>query len=259
MSGRVLQRLTRRASEDSGYTLIETIVTSMLFLIASSLMLGLFAATTNTSRRVRAAHDINEEGRNAINRMARELRQATQTTYVVNPDGTYSPSALTAISFRADFNGDGCAGNSCVGTDVTTNPETLTYCFNPSDPDPVQRTYLWLIPSGLTATPTSCATAGAQPILAGHVNTFKLLYRSNDYRQDDSPSDGVTTWQELDDAPPPIGDIGGSDGNINTPLDPTTGVSTVLAHVNSIGIELSLSLEGKQQKYVTQVNLRNRP
>ncbi len=91
--------------------------------------------------------------------------------------------------------------------------------------------------------------AGALPILAGSVAGFKVEYRSNEYRHDLAPTDGITTWQELDDAPTPVGDPGGSDGNINT---------SALAAVNAIVIDLTMRAGGRTQSYRTQVDVRNK-
>lgn len=239
-------------NREGGFTLVE-------MLIASSAMIALMAFASGTvvsidrgASRARAEHDLNEEGRNALNRMARELRQAKALTYAVNPDGTtFSNAGLVALSFKVDFNGDGCAGNSpaCSGTNNTTNPENLTYCYDPAGPA-AERTYLWLIPSAITAAPTSCHIPGALPILAGNVKQFRVEYRSNQYRFDLDPTDGVTTWQELDAAGPPVGDAAGPDGDINT---------NAITSVNAVVLHLSMSLRGLTQDYVTQVDLRNRP
>lgn len=253
MSG-IRARLERvQSSEDRGFTLIEMIVTATIMMIIGAVLLSMVVAATKSSRDSRAQHDMNEEARTALNRMARELRQASSLAFAVNPDGpAYSATSLTAVSFKADFNGDGCSGNSapCPTPASSAASEEVTYCFDPSAPSAVERDRLWLIPSVLTAAPSTCsAVSGAQPILAAHVSKLMIEYRSNQYRYDTNPTDGITTWRELDDAPPPVGD-GGSDGNINT---------NAINGINSVVLNLDMSEGGHTQHYVTQIDLRNRP
>lgn len=247
-------RFSRRGRDrDHGYTLVELMVASSIFLILGGMLLSTLVLASGSSRTTRAKHDLNEEARNSLNRMARELRQADAITFAVNPDGpTFSTSALTAVSLRADFNRDGCVGNvvpaPCT-TDTVNNPEEITYCYDPSAPTATERQSLWLIPSALTAAPATCNVGGAQPILAGRVGGFRLEYRSNDYLYDSSPADGVTSWRELDAAGPPVGDAGSPDGNINT---------NAINSVNSLVIHLGMTRDGQNQSYQTQVDLRNK-
>ena len=233
-------------------TLIELLLAASLLLVLMAVGFTTLLGVKDGSARARAQHDLNEEGRNALNRVVREIRQASALTYAVNPDGpAYDPTKLTALSLRADFNNDGCAGNApaCPGTDNVANPESLTYCYDPKGPA-AEKTYLWLIPVELTATPTSCNIASALPILAGNVAGFSAEYRSNQYRFDTQPPAGVTTWRELDAALPPVGDPGGSDGDINT---------SAVKSVNSVVLHLRMSKSGFTQDYTTQVDVRNKP
>jgi len=243
-----LRQDCRRRDED-GYTLVEVLVAGSIFMVLGAMLLTTLVAAAQSSRSTRTRHDLNEEARNSLNRMARELRQADAITYVLNADGpAFSSTALTTVSLRADFNRDGCSGNACSGTDVANNPEDITYCYDPSAPTATERESLWLIPVGLTAAPPSCNTSGARPILAGHVGAFRIEYRSNDYLYDNAPADGVTTWRELDAGGPPVGDAGAPDGNINT---------NAVAHVNALVIHISMTGNEIGQDYQTQVDLRN--
>lgn len=239
------------AGRDRGMTLIELLLAASLLMVLMGLGFTTLLGVKDGSERTRAQHDLNEEGRNALNRMVREIRQASEFTYALNADGaSYDPTKLTALSFRADFNNDGCAGNAplCSGTDNVANPESLTYCYDPQGPA-AEKTYLWLIPVALSAPTTSCNIASALPILAGNVASFSAEYRSNQYRHDVQPPAGVTTWQELDAALPPVGDAGGSDGNINT---------NAIKSVNSVVLHLRMAKQGFRQDYTTQVDVRNK-
>jgi type II secretory pathway pseudopilin PulG len=227
--------------------LVAIIVLGLLGSVFLMTVLGARTSATATS----SEQDLNEEARLALNRMARELRQADGLTEVRNPDGTgYDGSAITSVTFTADFNGDDCidgvaslAGATCTAY-TASNPETLTYCWDPS----ASVRQLYLIPGSLAG--ASCQVSGALPILAGQVTSFKLSYRSNEYLYDvtgpDDESDGITTWTELDQAGPPVGN---DDDALNDPE---------LANVDSVLIELTVSANGKHtQSYTTQVDLRN--
>lgn len=232
---------------EAGMTLIELLLAASLLMVLMGVGFTTLLGVKDGAARTRVQHELNEEGRNALNRMVREIRQASELTYVINPDGPdYDATKLTALSFRADFNNDGCAGNSCAGT-TANNPESLTYCFDPQGSD-LERTHLWLIPVELTAVPASCNIAAALPILAGNVAGFSAEYRSNEYRFDTEDPVGVTTWRELDAAIPPVGDAGGSDGDINT---------SAIRSVNSVVLHLRMAKDGRQQAYTTQVDVRN--
>ena len=245
--------MTRRL-DDSGFTLVDLLVAvlllAMLGAVFMTAVLGSNRSATNTTQQ----QNINEDARLAINRVARELRQATAITAVRNADGPgYSAGAITAVTFTADFDGDGCINGAqpvpapspavtCFPASAA-NPEELTYCYDPASPS-VSATgeKLLLIAGPLTG--SGCNQAGALPVLAGNVTWFKLTYRSNQYRYDTS-GDGVTSWLELDQAPPPVGD---SDEDINTGQ---------LPRIASVLIDVALLEGGHRQSYRTQVALRN--
>lgn len=235
-----------RPSADGGFTLVELLVSMVLMGIVGSVVFSVVLGARNASQANVSQHDLNEEARQGLNRMARELRQATAISSVQNPDGAaYSSSAITAVTFKADFNGDGCIDGVAFTTGATcaayavSNPETLTYCWDPS----VTVRQLYLVPG--TVSGTNCATSGARPILAGQVTTFRVSYRSNSYLYD-ADGDGITTWSELDAAQPPV-------GNSNGTLD-----ATELKNVDSAVIALTVSAGGAHtQQYQTQVDLRN--
>lgn len=248
--------------KDDGLTLIELLVSITLLSILGGIVLTLLQTTQSTAKAGKQEQDTNEEARLAMNRVARELRQAVGILSVRNPDGAgYNPQALTAITFAADFNLDGCisdggagAPTACVSPAPTTlstsDPEVLTYCYQPVLVGGVldaasSRVFLrgGTLPTG--ATSCSQGAASTVPLLAGNVTSFKFTYRSNEYLYDVNPADGVTSWNELDQAGPPIGN---SDGLLDAPD---------LTHVDSVLIDMSL-LEGKhRQDYQTQVDLRN--
>jgi type II secretory pathway pseudopilin PulG len=243
---RALSRF-RDDRHDAGFTLVEMLVAVILTSLVGTAILSVVFGANQSAKATKSAQDLNEEARLSLNRMARELRQANGLTRVLNADGPgYSNSAITVVTFTADFNGDGCIdGVNSAGTATgctsyqSSNPETLTYCWDPS----ASVRQLYLIPGALTG--NTCQATGALPILAGQVTSFKLTYRSNQYLYD-SNGDGVTSWLEVDQADPPVGDG-------NSTLD-----ANELSKIDSIVIDLGVSANGAHnQTYTTQVDLRN--
>lgn len=247
---------TRPGKGDQGFTLVEMLVamTVVMFIV-----LGGMALLRSSSELVTTStqlQDVNEEARQAINRMSRDLRQAKQIVTAVNPDGpSFDPAHIVAVRFQADFDGDQCIGGVPLPNRTITapclpynasNPEDISYCFAPV---PGAAGQLYVIDNqaaGVTpvsATSTSCQ--GGQPILAGNVSAFSLEYRSNLYRYDLNPSDGITTWRELDQG-------GSAVGNNNGRLD------MELANIDTVVLNVRMRTpEGHQQDYRTQVDLRN--
>lgn len=250
---RALRRFLDR--RDAGFTLVELLVamvlTSVLGGVVITVLLGVHTSTTTTE----AQQSLNEEARLALNRIARELRQANAIVSVRNPDGTgvYDPTQVTSVTFTADFNGDGCIyvysadpsadnPNGCADPDAQ-DPEELTYCWDPSS----SVRELFLIPGAFSG--SSCESNGAQAILSGDVTAFKLSYRSNNYHCDgdlsSGQSDGITTWQELDACGTPYGD---GDGALDSEL----------SEIDSIVVDVTASDNGSHsQTYTTEVDLRN--
>jgi prepilin-type N-terminal cleavage/methylation domain-containing protein len=234
----------------AGFTLIEVLVGMVLMGIIGTVMLSIVLGANTSANASRTEQDLNEEARLALNRMARELRQATAITAVRNPDGpAYDATAITSVTFTADFTGDGCIDGVApsplptpapvCGVYQATNPETLTYCWDPT----ASVRQLYIIPGSLAG--NTCQAAGAQPILAGQVTSLKFSYRSNQYLWD-ANGDGITTWLELDQADPPTGDGNGV-------LD-----SNELPAIDSVVIDVGVAAGTTHaQSYETQIDLRN--
>lgn len=261
-----MNRLRRRPA-DAGFTLIEMLTAIILSALVGSVLMSILLSTQRSVSATTTSDDVNAETRDAVNRMARDLRQAIPysisgaqypaITAVQNPDGAgHVAGGVTSITFVADFNGDGCIGGTSTdplpdaapGTSCSpapaadpNNPETVTYCWGgTSDP------HLYLI-AGTVSSGCTPSSGTAQPLLSGSISAFELYYRSNNYRFDTN-HDGITTWSELD-----------AGGDKNGVLDPAE-----LAHVNSVLITISATestAQGGQhsQTYQTQVDLRNVP
>jgi len=242
MTGRL-----RRQGDDTGFTLVEFLVSMSVMIVLITVTLSVVRVTSDAVVTTQQQQNLNEEARQAINRMARDIRQARQIVTAVNPDGTgFNSARLVAVRFQSDFDGDGCiSGTSATVTGCrpynASNPEDVTYCFEPATDQ------LYVIDNRaagvVPVTSTSSTCSGGQPLLAGNVTDFKVSYRSDVYRDDINPTDGVTTWTELDE--------GGAEGNLNGVLD------IELVNIDSVVLDVTMSLSGRKQLYRTQVGLRN--
>ena len=212
-----------RLREDDGFTIVEMAVAMVLLGILASVLSVTMTGSRETAETVRQVNNLNEEARLAVNRIAREMRQAREVTAVSSPD----PS--TSVTFEVDFNGNGTIDAS------TSDPERLTYRWDGSR-------------ILLSATDT-VGTTVTQPILSGEVSSFRLDYRSSLYPYDCN-GDGITTWQELDAAA--CGPAGNTVGNGDGLLD-----ASELEHIDSVVLDFSVLDGARKQDYRTQIDLRN--
>jgi prepilin-type N-terminal cleavage/methylation domain-containing protein len=241
----------QRDEDEAGFTLVEMLVAMVVVFLLLGAAFSALKASSSAVKTTSQLHNLNEEARQAINRMARDLRQAQSVVTAVNPDGTtYNASGIVGVRIKADFDGDGCIGGVPLPATTTAclaynggNPEDITYCYEPATRQ------LYVIDNQVTpaVTPlsdTSTNCSGGQPLLAGNVAAFKVEYRSNNYRYDVNPGDGVTTWTELDKAGAPV-------GNANGKLD------VELPSIDSVVLDLTMQIGNHPQVYRTQVDLRN--
>jgi prepilin-type N-terminal cleavage/methylation domain-containing protein len=209
--------------KDAGFSLVELLVAMGLFGVLGSLLLGLALSTGNVTENVRALSNINEESRLAVERLSRELRQATQVTAVSLPSAS---AERTALTFWTDFDGNGAQDLNAA------DPEILTYGWDP------QTDRL-----SLTVNDAS-GTSITRPLLAANVSALTLDLRSSEW-QLDADGDGRTTWQELD--------VPAAGGNGNGVPD-----GPELLKLDLIGVTMTVLDGARAQTYTTRVDLRNR-
>lgn len=231
---------------DGGFTLVELLVSMVVVVVLIAVTITGVLTAGGAVKTTTQLQGLNEEARQAVNRMARDIRQAKAVVTAINPDRpSFSSAGIVAVRVTADFDGDGCIGGTgappCLAYNAA-NPEDVTYCYEPSSKQlyVIDNQAAGVVP--VTAASTSCV--GGQPLLAGNVAAFKVEYRSNQYRYDLNPTDGVTTWRELDKAAPPV-------GNGNGQLD------SELPQIDSMVLDVTMGIGGHTQDYRTQVDLRN--
>jgi prepilin-type N-terminal cleavage/methylation domain-containing protein len=233
MTRRLARALRGRCGDDAGMTLIELLVSMLLFSILSTLFVSVIITATGTMQSTKTYDDLNEEARLMLNRMSMELRQAKQIQAVVNPGASsgFQNTQPSSITFWVDFN-----GNGAQDPNDPDQPEVLTYTFDATN-------HRILLSAG----------GSSYPILAGNVSKFEIDYGSKVYQGsqdlsglDISPHDGTLSWQELD------ADPTHAVGNGNGVLD-----SAELAYINSVTIQVTVLTGAKQQSYETSIDLRN--
>lgn len=220
---------------ESGFTVMEMLVAMSVFGVLVALVLPIMLSTSRSVDTSKAINDANEEARLALNRMSRELRQASEiSAATLFSTAPYSSLGYAdSITFGVDFNGNGTIEPNAVDAEV------LTYRYQP-DASGNGNGQIQLAandPSGLLV---------VRPILAGHVSDFHMEIRSSIW-QCDYNGNGITTWQELDTTPAPCP----APDNNNT-LD-----SNELRQADSIVVAFTVFEGTHRQTYRAQIDLRN--
>lgn len=152
-------RLTRMGGRENGFTLIEMLVSiSILTVIMAGMFAFLFGASRHWNTGQNAA-DMTENARLGLNRMTREVKQASQVMTAQSDQ----------VAFRVNFG---------------TYNETVTYGFTPGtggEPGTIWR--------DTTASP-------GQVTLVNDVSSVQFIYYGSDYLCD-SNKDGVIPFSEL--------------------------------------------------------------
>jgi type II secretory pathway pseudopilin PulG len=202
--------------------MIELLVVMVLTGVLGSLLLGSTLGARQVTDDARVSSELTADVRRAMERLARELRQAVAIDRVDLPA---TPADGTAITFWADFDND-------AARDVdASDPEVLTYRYVPAA-------------GRLTLTVDDAdGTAVTTPILAENVTAFGLSLRSSQWQYDRN-ADGVVDWKELDVSP-----IGNGDGRPD---------GAELSRIDSVVLDVVVRRDGRNQSYRTQVDLRNR-
>ncbi len=154
---------------DTGFTLIEMLVSISILTV---IMAGMFSFLWGASKHWHTGQnteEVTENARMGLNRMTRELRQASQV--------------VTAETYKVVFD---------VNFGVTPETkETITYDFRPGTGD--QPGSIWR---------STTANPGPPVILVNDVvndveNMQVFTYYGNDYKCDSGLKDGTITWDEL--------------------------------------------------------------
>jgi prepilin-type N-terminal cleavage/methylation domain-containing protein len=216
--------------DESGFTMVELLVGVVLFAIASIGFYQVLFATARSADSSRAVTKVSEEARLGFGRMIRDTREGR---VLVDTDATSTVNA-TFYKVEIDFDGDGA-----IESEGTTNSqgdyEVLTFAFNDgSNTVTLNGEVLMRRVQCVESSPGVC-----RPFFDFASN--RLEYDWN--------NDGVTTWQELDDASTQ-GVVGV--GNNNDILD-----DAELPFVSNVFFEVDVVERETSTEFIAEAQLRN--
>lgn len=219
---------------DAGVSLVEVLVGMSLFGVLTTILLGVSLSTSRVSEHTRQVSAVNAESQLVMERLTRELRQASCVTQVNGSAWRQDPlkcpvtSATTPtdtahLSFVVDFDG--------AGADQTGAAVAVRYVWD-------QTSQQLVIREGTDS-----------GVLAEGVTGFTVTVGSTLW-QYDANGDGDTTWQELNNAGSPVGDS-----------DNPPALDFELPYVDRVEISMTVErdIDGTpfEQTYSTKVDMRN--
>lgn len=151
--------------DQSGFTLVEVLITMGLSLFVLASVGGVFRAQTHTIKGQESRMEAHEYALTVINVMIREIRNAGYfPSTACDATGGITSASATSISFQYDRDGvGGCSGDlevitfAFAGSNVTRN----TLALSDSNVTAVQFTYYPQQTSGTAATPFSSPVSSA--------------------------------------------------------------------------------------------------
>lgn len=205
---------------DAGMTLVEVLISMTLFAVLGSLLLGLGMITSRANDDVRGLASVGEEARLGMERITRELRQASAVAAVSLPVTANDPTRLTIM---VDLDGNGCISTSAADP---AQVEKITYTWKPSTDELLME-----------------VDGYGSPLLATKVTDLDLDLDSSSW-QYDADHDGTTTWEEID---------ASSIGNHN----PVSFSGVELTNIDLIRLTITTTDGSHTLQYTTRVDLRN--
>jgi prepilin-type N-terminal cleavage/methylation domain-containing protein len=220
----------RSRSDQTGYSLIELLVAITVFAVISTSFYTLLFTVQRGTDTAQAVARVSEEARLGFNRMVRDTREG-KAIVSASPDPEW-------FTVEVDFNADGI-----ITPWPDANPmgdyEELTFHFNDASGDSGQI----LLNDEVLMREVKCVKDGSgacKPVFSFSSN--RLEY--------DWDGSGITSWQELDEAPS-RGVIGV--GNDNGVLD-----DGELPFISSVTFHIRVRHEDSSSVYYAEAQLRNR-
>jgi prepilin-type N-terminal cleavage/methylation domain-containing protein len=206
-----------RDRHEEGFTLIEILVTIGLFSVLSVGFYQVLFASTRHSETSTSIAAVSEEARLGFNRMVRDTREG---------DSISSATANT-YNVKVDFNSDGDYDNPNIAGDY----EDLTFRFVEAN--------------NLITLNGEVLIRGVQEIPGQDIFTY-----SSNLLQYDWDGNGVTSWQELDQAAAHgASGVGDSDGSLSDGEYP---------FISSVGFAFTIVQEDRSADFYAQAQVRNR-
>ena len=202
-----------RTRED-GFTMIEMLTAFALLSIVSVSFFGVLLSTQRSSRSSRSSTVVSEETRLGFNRMVRDTREAQEIVAA-------APDAFTArVDFENDNLGPQLLEFKRSGSTILLNEEVLM--------------------RGVACIPGAGGGGCAQDVFTFSSNRLEYDWDSN----------GVTTWQELDQSASPahgVVGVGNNDGELNVEL----------SYVTDVMFAVQVSNGSSTSRMIAQTQLRN--
>ncbi len=189
---------------ERGFTLVEMLVVLTIFGAVSGGIFGVMISATRGSETARRVAGVSEQARLGFNRMVRDTREGSSIDSV--------SSDRNSFEVHVDFD-----GNNVITPLPDRNSlgdfEELTYAYDPT-------TKTLRLNGEVLVRGVECARdAGGSCIPVFSFGSNRLEF--------DTDKNGVTSWQELDQAPASYG-VGNGDGQLNFELSLISNVSFAL-------------------------------
>lgn len=197
--------MMRRAGTQAGFTLVEVLIALTVFSTASAGIFGVMISATRGSETSRRIAGVSEQARLGLNRMVRDTREGSVID-AVSED-------LNTFEVHVDFDGNNVI-TPLPGTNSLGDVEELTYSYEPG-------TKTLRLNGEVLVRGVECARDASGACVPA------FSFGSNRLEFDTSPKDGVTSWQELDQAPVTYG-VGNGDGKLNFELPLVSNVAFAL-------------------------------
>ena len=211
-----------RATRESGYTLVETMIAMVVFAAVSVGFYQVMFAQGRGADVTTKVAQIAEEARLGFNRMVRDTREGD----------VISAASSTSFTVKVNFNADGYYQNPNPQGDY----EILTYTFDPA---------------------AKTISLNGEVLMANVENvdpsTDVFIYSSNflDYDWDNN---GVTTWQEVNDASCPINGYSGVGDCDNPPvLD-----AAEFPYLTTVDFAMKVRVGDETTDFYAAAHMRNR-
>lgn len=201
---RALQAAQQRRSEQDGFTLIEVLVAMSVFSALAVGIFGVMVSVTRGSETARRVAGVSEQSRLGLNRMVRDTREGTTIDWV--------STDLNSFEVHVDYDGNNVI-TPLPGTNSLGDLEELTYAYEPASN--TLRLNGEILVKGVEC---------ARDSLGACVPAFSFGSNRLEF---DTDKNGVTSWQELDQAAATYG-VGNGDGQLNFELPLISNVSFAL-------------------------------
>jgi type II secretory pathway pseudopilin PulG len=141
-----------RLQDESGFTLTEVLVVSLMMIVVLSAVLGAFESFASASERNRRLNDVQDSVRVSIDGLTRELRNlASPTNELPQAVQRATPTDLVWLSV---------AGNKPAGSSNVRNTRMVRYCLSVTDPKKLWRQELDWTTATAPSMPTDTTCPG---------------------------------------------------------------------------------------------------